>query len=55
MCNENFISLQGRIRMEMGKERKVEAGIENRGKGTPSPLSLNHFFLQRKVKHTPYK
>ena len=36
-------SVRGRIRKEMGKDGKGEAGIENRGKGTLSPLSLNYF------------
>ena len=35
--------MRGRIRKEMGKDGKGEAGIENRGKGTLSSLSLNHF------------
>ena len=43
MRHENFISVRGRIRKEMGKDGKGEAGIKNRGKGTPSPMSLNHF------------
>ena len=43
MRHENIISVRGRIRKEMGKDGKGEAGIENRGKGTPSPLSLNYF------------
>ena len=36
-------SVRGRIRKEMGKDGKGEVGIENRGKGTPSPFSINHF------------
>ena len=43
MRHGNFNSLRGRIGKERGKEGEGEAGIENRGKGTPSPLSLNHF------------
>ena len=42
-CVSAFISVRGRIRKEMGKDGKGEAGIENRGKGTLSSLSLNHF------------
>ena len=47
-----FISVRGRIRKEMGKDGNGEAGIENRGKGTPSPKTI---FLQRKVKHALFK
>ena len=54
MRHENFISARGRIRKEMEKDGKGEAGIENRGEGILSPFSLNHF-LQRKVKQPPYK
>ena len=43
MRHENFISVRRRIRQEMEKDGKGEAGIENRGKGIFSPNSLNHF------------
>ena len=41
MRHENFISVRGRIRKEMERDGKGEAG--NRGKGILSPFSLNHF------------
>ena len=43
MRHKNFISVRGRIRKELEKDGKGEAGIENRGKGILSPFSLNHF------------
>ena len=44
-----FISVRGRNRKEMGKDGKGEAGIENRGKGTPSPLIVpKPFFFKGK-------
>ena len=43
MRHENLISLRGRIRKDIGKDGKGEAGIGNRGEGTPSPDSVNHF------------
>ena len=44
-----YISVRDRIRKEMGKDGKGEAGIENRGKGTPSPLIVRKpFFFKGK-------
>ena len=41
MRHEYFKSVRGRIRKEMGKDGNGEE--TNRGKGTLSPLSVNHF------------
>ena len=38
MRHENFLSVRSRIRKEMEKDGKGEAGIENRGKGILSPF-----------------
>ena len=49
LCVSAFISVRGRIRKEMGKDGKGEAGIKNRGKGTPSPLIVpKPFFFKGK-------
>ena len=42
MRHENLISVRGRIRKDIGKDGKGEAGIGNRGEGTP-PDSVNYF------------
>ena len=48
-CVSAFISERDRIRKEMGKDGKGEVGIENRGKGTPSPLIVpKPFFFKGK-------
>ena len=48
-CVSAFISVRGRIRKEMGKDGKGEAGIENIGKGNLSPLIVpKPFFFKGK-------
>ena len=54
MRHENLISLRGRIRKDIGKDGKGEAGIGNRGEGTPSPDSVNHFSSKESKTDTVY-